>query len=61
MRHTFATGYICAAGVVRQLQVILGHQRIDTTMIYVHLAGQDVEADHALHSPARVMGLLEEH
>ena len=58
LRHTFGTAYIRAGGGVRQLQSILGHQRIETTMIYVHLAGQDVEADHALHSPARVMGLL---
>ena len=58
LRHTFGTNYIRAVGGVRQLQAILGHQRIDTTMIYVHLAGQHVEADHALHSKARVMGLL---
>ena len=58
LRHAFGTNYIRAVGGVRQLQAILGHQRIDTTMIYVHLAGQHVEADHALHSKARVMGLL---
>ena len=52
------TAYIRAGGGDRQLQSILGHQRIETTMIYVHLADQDVESDHALHSPARVMGLL---
>ena len=46
-------------GHVRQLEAISGHQRIEMTKIDVHLAGQDVEADHALHSPARVMGLLE--
>ena len=38
LRHTFATNYIRAGGGVRQLQVILGHQRIETTMVYVHLA-----------------------
>ena len=58
LRHTFGTAYIRAGGGVRQLQYILGHSRIDTTMIYGHLAGLDVQADHAVHSPARVMGLL---
>ena len=58
LRHTFGTNYVRSGGGVRQLQYILGHQRIETTMIYVHLAGKDVEADHAMHSPARVMGLL---
>ena len=58
LRHTFGTSYIRSGGGVRQLQYILGHERIETTMIYVHLAGQDVQADHAKHSPARVMGLL---
>ena len=27
-------------------------------MIYVHPMGEGVEADHTLHSPACVMGLL---
>ena len=58
LRHTFATMYLRAGGGVRQLQDILGHSRIDTTMIYVHLAGRVVLADHALYSPARTLGLM---
>ena len=42
LRHTFGTNYVRSSGGVRQLQYILGHQRIETTMIYVHLAGKDV-------------------
>ena len=60
IRHTFATMYLRAGGGVHQLQRILGHQSVETTMIYVHLAGRDVQADHAAHSPARVLGLLGE-
>ena len=30
-----------------------------TTMIYVHLAGADVDADHAIHSPIHRLGLAE--
>ena len=59
LRHTFATYYLRAGGGVRQLQAILGHQDIETTMIYVHLAGVDVQADHALYSPMKTMGLAE--
>ena len=42
LRHTFATMYIRAGGGARQLQSILGHSKLETTMIYVHLAGTDV-------------------
>ena len=52
LRHTFATGYIRKGGGVRHLQTIMGHQNIATTMIYVTLAGVDVERDHALHTPS---------
>ena len=58
LRHTFATMYLRTGGGTRQLQDILGHNKIETTMIYVHLAGNDVAEDHALHSPALTMGLL---
>ena len=58
LRHTFGTFYIREGGGVRQLQQIMGHSRIETTMIYVHLAGTDVAADHAIHSPARSLGLV---
>ena len=58
LRHTFATMYLRAGGGVHQLQQILGHQKVATTMIYVHLAGNDIQVDHAAHSPARTLGLL---
>ena len=59
LRHTFATFYLRSGGGVRQLQDILGHQKLETTMIYVHLAGNDVQADHARHSPVKTLGLME--
>ena len=58
LRHTFGTFYIRSGGGVRQLQEIMGHTRIETTMIYVNLAGTDVLADHAAHSPTRSLGLV---
>ena len=58
LRHTFATMYLRAGGGIRHLQAILGHQDIETTMLYVHLAGRVVLADHARYSPIRTMGLV---
>jgi len=51
LRHTFGTFYVRAGGSVSVLQLILGHEDLATTMIYVHLAGNDVKADHARHLP----------
>ena len=59
LRHTFATLYLRSKGGIRQLQMIMGHSRIETTMIYTHLVGDDVLADHLVHSPARTLGLID--
>ena len=37
-RHTFATSYIRAGGDVVYLQKILGHSKLETTMIYTHIS-----------------------
>jgi len=37
-RHTFATSYIIIGGRVEMLQDILGHSKLETTQIYLHLA-----------------------
>ncbi|WP_313091959.1 site-specific integrase [Chryseobacterium flavum] len=37
-RHTFATNYILKGGKVENLQILLGHSKITTTMKYVHVA-----------------------
>lgn len=36
-RHTFATRFLAAGGKVETLQKIMGHEKIETTMIYVHV------------------------
>ena len=51
LRHTFATEYCRRGGNLRVLQDIMGHEDIETTMVYVHLAGRQVAEDHARHSP----------
>lgn len=37
-RHTFATNYILFGGRIEMLQDILGHSKLETTQIYLHLA-----------------------
>ncbi len=59
LRHTFGTFYIRNGGQVSQLRIIMGHSKLETTMIYVHLSGRDVLADHAIHSPAKTLGLID--
>ena len=51
LRHTFGTEYVRLGGNVRVLQEIMGHERLETTMRYVHLAGLAVAEDHARSSP----------
>ncbi len=51
LRHTFATHFIKNGGNPFSLQRLLGHSDIKTTMIYVNLAGVDLEDAHAKASP----------
>lgn len=37
LRHTFASHFIMSTGDLKALQEILGHSKIETTMIYAHL------------------------
>lgn len=41
-RHTFATNYLRKGGKVEDLQVLLGHSDIKTTMIYVHIVEDEI-------------------
>ena len=41
-----------------QLKDIMGHKHIETTMLYVHLAGRDLLVEHARYSPVRTLGLF---
>ena len=36
-RHTFATNFLSCGGRVEHLQKLLGHSKIEDTMIYVHI------------------------
>jgi len=51
-RHTFACRFLDAGGTIDELQYLMGHSHIATTMIYA-VAGQEQRAlkSHAAHSP----------
>ena len=40
LRHSYATHLMEAGASLHLLKTLLGHQRIDTTMIYLHMTHQ---------------------
>ena len=56
-RHTFATSYLRNGGNVFNLQSILGHSSLETTMCYINLAQTDVQDAHRRYSPADTIDL----
>lgn len=44
-RHSFATNYLRAGGKVTNLQHIMGHTNINTTIMYVHIVEEDTEEE----------------
>jgi site-specific recombinase XerD len=52
LRHSFAISYLRNKGAVFALQIQLGHESLGMTKRYVNLADADLEAQHAIASPA---------
>jgi integrase/recombinase XerD len=51
MRHGYATGLLCGGADVRAVQVLLGHERLDTTEHYTHLQVDDLKRVHQKTHP----------
>lgn len=43
LRHTFASHFVMSGGRIQELQPLLGHNDIKTTMIYAHLSESHLE------------------
>ncbi len=53
-RHTFATNFIKDGGEALVLKDILGHEKLSTVLIYVHLArGEDLTPAHDRYTPLK--------
>lgn len=50
-RHTMAKKYLLNGGDIFTLKSILGHERMETTEMYVELFSQDLQAQHEKYSP----------
>lgn len=50
-RHTCATQMVRAGVPIRHLQELLGHESIETTQVYTHLAITDLKAAHQRFHP----------
>ena len=51
LRHTFATQYLLNGGNVFFLQRILGHENVETTMLYIAISDALVAEQHRRFSP----------
>ena len=53
LRHTFGVQYLVNGGDAGSLQRILGHRKLDTTMLYMEMSNQMVVTQHHKFSPMR--------
>lgn len=54
-RHTAITLFLANGGSMRELQIILGHAEISTTMIYSHMLDETIKHQHEQYSPLRMI------
>jgi integrase/recombinase XerD len=50
-RHTFATDLMAGGADLRVLQLLMGHESIKTTSVYLRTSKQQLKKVHAKHHP----------
>ena len=50
-RHSFATELLKGGADLRAIQAMLGHEKIDTTLVYTHISGEQLRDAILLHHP----------
>ncbi|MGZ3690528.1 MAG: tyrosine-type recombinase/integrase, partial [Pseudobdellovibrio sp.] len=43
LRHTYASHFVMSGGKIQELQLLLGHSKIETTMIYAQVSESHLE------------------
>ncbi len=56
-RHTFAVKWLRSKGDLFTLQMVLGHEDLSVTRMYVHLAQLDIDVQHRAVSPVDRLGV----
>lgn len=51
LRHTFGAQYIENGGDVRSLQLLMGHEQIQTTMVYMNMDDPWIKEQYEKHKP----------
>lgn len=49
IRHTTATAAMQSGMPIVNISKLLGHEKVDTTMIYAHISNADVQSGHRKH------------
>jgi len=52
LRHSYAIEFLRNGGNIFELKELMGHEKLETTMIYLKLSETDIETAQRRHSPA---------
>lgn len=53
-RHSFATALLENGCDIRHIQAMMGHAKLETTAIYIHLSMRDLKTAHEKYHPAKL-------